>query len=124
MKQGRHIPVMKVVGFRAQIDSEKLINKLSEFNSSHTSKGNQTHSSYFIANEQITVLKELLVHTHNTKKSAESFESFWNNCIKPVLLTWPKDQVFPVLDLLRWQIGQPDAAGATNHFKTVILDRL
>ena len=124
IQQGRHIPVMKVVGFRAQIDSEKLINKLSEFNSSHKSEGNQAHTSYFIANEQITVLREYLVHTHNTAKSAEPFENFWNDCIKPVLLTWPKDQIFPVLDLLRWQIGQPDATGASAIVVKEILDTL
>ena len=115
---------MEVVGFRAQISGEKLINKLSEFNSSHTSEGNRTHTSYFIANEQIAVLRELLVHTHSNKKSEESFENLWNNCIKPVLLTWPKDQVFPVLDLLRWQICQPDAAGATIIVVKEILDTL
>jgi len=124
IKQGRHIPVMEVVGFRAQISGEKLINKLSEFNSSHTSEGNRTHTSYFIANEQIAVLRELLVHTHSNKKSEESFENLWNNCIKPVLLTWPKDQVFPVLDLLRWQICKPDAAGATIIVVKEILDTL
>ena len=115
---------MEVVGFRAQISGEKLINKLSEFNSSHTSEGNRTHTSYFIANEQIAVLRELLVHTHSNKKSEESFENLWNNCIKPVLLTWPKDQVFPVLDLLRWQICKPDAAGATIIVVKEILDTL
>ena len=102
--RGKHIPMYDVVGFRADVDPEKLLKKLSELNaSSNVEKGDSLHC---ISIQHFKILEDLVKFPEKIEMDSTRFQDIWEQCIKPVLLTWPKDRIFPALDILRWYLGR------------------
>ena len=100
--------------------------KLSEYNASHKTD-NETNSQvsvHFISPEYMEILNEITRFPEKIRKNPDSLCQAWNHCIKPVLLTWPKDQLFPILDVLRWQLGQKDLVGLDTCVVTDILNTI
>ena len=116
--QGKHIPVRDIVGFRSPVDAEKLMKKLSEFNAGKESET----SVHYISREDLETLNEVLRNPENVDKNQKLFNEVWEKCIKPVLQTWPTDEVFPVLDLLRWQLGRKGSIAVSENVAKDILD--
>lgn len=118
--QGKHIPVRDIVGFRSNVDAEKLIKKLSEFNNAN-GKDSET-SVHYISTKDMETLSEVLRYPEKADKNHKVFDEVWEQCIKPVLLTWPTDTLFPILDLLRWQLGRKGSIGVSEYVSKEILD--
>ena len=99
--RGKHIPMHEVVGFPRQVDADKLLKKLSELNDV-----DKSDSKYSISNEQIAFFEEILKCPERIESNSSLFENLWEKCILPVITTWTKDTMFPVLDILRWYLGK------------------
>jgi len=100
---GKHIPMHDIVGFRSNVDPEKLLKKLTEFNSL-----NESDTKYCISREQFKSLEDLLKSPEKVESNSSLLGDIWEKCIKPILLTWTKEKTFPVLDILRWYLGRKE----------------
>ena len=96
----------KIVGFRSDVDPEKLLKKLSELN--HSSDSANSETLHCISIQQLEILDEIMKCPKKIENDPSKFQDIWEQCIKPVLLTWPKDTIFPALDILRWYLGRKD----------------
>ena len=101
---GKHIPMHEIVGFRSNVDPEKLLKKLAEFNDVK-----ESDTKYCISNQQFEILENLLKCPEKVDSNSSLFGDIWEKCIKPVILTWTKDETFPVLDILRWYLGRKES---------------
>merc|ERR1719167_742351 len=114
---GKHIPMHDIVGFRSNIDPEKLLKKLAEFNNLK-----ESDTKYCISNQQFAILEDLLKCPEKVESSSSLFGDIWEKCIKPVILTWTKENIFPVLDILRWYLGRKESRKVDEKIANDILN--
>ena len=114
---GKHIPMHDIVGFRSNVDSEKLLKKLAEFNNQK-----ESDTKYCISNQQFAILEDLLKCPDKVESNSSLFGDIWEKCIKPVILTWTKVNIFPVLDILRWYLGRKESRKVDEKIANDILN--
>lgn len=79
---------VEYVSFSSELSSEKVLAKLRELNSN---KGANK-----ISDENLNKVGNL------TNQTAVLDVKTWNDIMKPVVLQWPLEDLFPLLDILRW----------------------
>ena len=120
LQKGEHIPVQNIIGNRSGVDAEKFVVRLSELNEAHTETiADSKTSLHYITQTQFKALQELLKGPEKNK--FQKFCDMWEQCLKPILLSWPRDELFPVLDLIRWQFGQEVLQGLSIDVSSEIL---
>ena len=123
LELNKHIPSHEIQGFRSDVDGEKLKKKLSELNVAHTNdKADFEIAAHPISPEYMQTINDVLTCSSKVNEDIKIFDDLWKYCIKPVLLTWPKDQLFPMLDLLRWQLGNKHSKALSEAVTIDILE--
>ena len=109
-----------IVGFRSNVDPDKLLKKFIELNNSTNTE--KDGDKYCISKQQFETLEDILKFPEKIEENSKIFEDIWENCFKPVLLTWPKDVIFPALDIMRWYLGRKDTSKVNEKIAIDILN--